>query len=174
MTWTRSGMWGEHKSSVGIEVSTRYDDKYLRIYYTQTDRDTEEKKDFDYKIPLTTTPCRYGGVRYWFTCPWYKNGVYCGRQYQHSTRTAITLRVGIAYNLTYESRNRSGLYRSFVSEPDVEEAWKAVKRTHYRGRPTRKYKRYLRLSEQCEQGWITMASRIDKSFARFIDKKNNV
>jgi hypothetical protein len=29
----------------------------------------------------------------------------------------------------------------------------------------------LRLSEQCEQGWIAMASRLDKSFARFIDNK---
>jgi hypothetical protein len=63
------------------------------------------------------------------------------------------------------------LYRSFVSEPDVEEAWKAVKRTHYRGKPTRKYKRYMRLNEQYERGFIEMASRLDKSFARFIDKK---
>jgi hypothetical protein len=99
MTWTRSGMWGEHKSSVGIEVSTMHDDKYLRIHYTQTDRDTDEKKDFDYKIPLTTTPCRYGGVRYWFTCPWYKNGVYCGRRVSKSTKTEITLLVAIATTL---------------------------------------------------------------------------
>lgn len=51
MTWTRSGWGGEHKSSVGIEVSITDGDGYLRIHYTQTDRDTQEKKDFDYKEP---------------------------------------------------------------------------------------------------------------------------
>ena len=66
-----SNEWSEHKDSVSIEVSTF--EQHLRIYYTQTDRYTEEKKDFDYKIPLTTTPCHYGGSRYWFICPWYKS-----------------------------------------------------------------------------------------------------
>ena len=78
ITWTYG--WAENKSSVGIEVSTMNDENYLRIHYTQTDRYTEEKKDFDYKIPLTTTHCNYGGNRYWFICPWYKNGVYCGKR----------------------------------------------------------------------------------------------
>jgi hypothetical protein len=80
ITWTRNGWGGEHKSSVGIEVSTMDGNGYLRIHYTQTDRDTNEKKDFDYKIPLTTTPCRYGGKRYWFICPMSKSGVYCGKR----------------------------------------------------------------------------------------------
>lgn len=171
ITWTRSGWGGEHKSSVGIETSTMNEDKYLRIHYTQTDRDTDEKKDFDYKIPLTTTPCRYGGARYWFTCPWHKNGVYCGRRVSKLYKDGDYFACRHCYNLTYESRNRSGIYKSFVSEPDVEEAWKLVKRTHYRGKTTRKYARYMRLREQCNRGWIEMACRLDKRFARLIDKK---
>src|SRR3990172_5283806 len=71
-SWWRSGgiQWKigltENTSSVSIEVSLSKEDRYLRIYYTQTDRFTEENKDFDYKIPLTTTPCFFGGKRYWF------------------------------------------------------------------------------------------------------------
>lgn len=171
MTWTRSGMWGENKSSVGIEVSVRNDNDYLRIHYTQTERDTGEKKDFNYKIPLTTTPCKYGGVRYWFTCPWYKNGVYCGRRVSKLYKDGDYFACRHCYDLTYESRNRSGLYRSFVSNPDVEEAWKEVKQTHYRGKLTKKYKRYMRLSEQYDRGFIEMASRIDKRFSGLIKPK---
>jgi len=29
----------------------------LRVYFTQTDRNSPEKKDFDYIIKLTTTEC---------------------------------------------------------------------------------------------------------------------
>jgi len=174
MTWTRNGWGGEHKSSVSIEVSTMHEDKYLRINYTQTDRETQEKKDFDYKIPLTNTPCRYGGVRYWFTCPWYKNGVYCGKRVAKLYKDGDYFACRHCYNLTYESRNRSGIYRNFVSVPDVEEAEKEVKRMYYRGKPTRKYRRYMRLSEQCDMGFIMMASKLDKNFARFANLKNDV
>jgi hypothetical protein len=90
MTWSRNG---EKTGSIGIETSLVGDlrkyysepnepagDPYIKLRYTQTDRNTEEKEDLDYKIPLTTTPCNYGGVRYWFICPWYANGKYCGRR----------------------------------------------------------------------------------------------
>jgi hypothetical protein len=53
----------------------------------------------------------------------------------------------------------------------VEEAEKEVKRMYYRGKPTRKYRRYVRLNDKCEMGFIAMASRLEKNFTRFIDKK---
>ena len=94
--------------SIGIQVSIderNIDKNYLRIYYTQTDYFTKEKKEYDYKIPVITTSCNYGGVRYWFCCPLTVNGKFCGK------------RVGIIYlpplgkyfgcrtchNLTYKS-----------------------------------------------------------------------
>lgn len=171
MTWTRNGWSGENKSSVGIEVSTMDGDEYLRIHYTQTDRDTQDKKDFDYKIPLTNTLCRYGGKRYWFICPWYKSGKYCGKRVGTLYKDGDYFACRHCYNLTYSSRNQSGRYRGFVSIPDVEEAEKEVKRMYYRGKPTRKYRRYMRLNDKCEMGFIMMASRFDKSFARFVKPK---
>lgn len=168
MTWTRSGWGGEHKSSVGIEVSITDGDGYLRIHYTQTDRDTQEKKDFDYKVPLTTTPCRYGGKRYWFICPMSKNGVYCGKRVCTLYKNGDYFACRHCYNLTYSSRNQSGRYKGFVSIPDIEEAEMQVKRYYYRGKPTRKYRRVLRLNERFEMGFITMASRLDKRFNKVI------
>jgi hypothetical protein len=171
ITWTRNGWGGEHKSSVGIEVSTMDGNGYLRIHYTQTDRDTNEKKDFDYKIPLTTTPCRYGGKRYWFICPMSKSGVYCGKRVSTLYKDGDFFACRHCYNLTYSSRNQSGRYRGFVSIPDVEEAEKEVKRMYYRGKPTRKYRRYMRLNDKFEMGFIMMAYHFDKKFARSVNPK---
>ncbi len=64
LTWTRS--FSGHKSSIGILVDT--EELYAKVNYTTTDRNTDEKTDYDYKISLTTTPCNFGGVRYWFIC----------------------------------------------------------------------------------------------------------
>lgn len=153
MTWT-SG-WNEHKSSVGIEVSTG--DNYLRIHYTQTDRDTDVKKDFDYKIPLTTTPCRYGGERYWFTCPMSRNGQYCGRRVGVLYKNGDFFACRHCYNLTYSSQNQGGRHKGFVSIPDIEKAEVEVKRYYYRGKPTRKYRRVMRLNEKFETGFLEMA-----------------
>ncbi len=161
ISWT-SG-WAENKNTVGINVST-LDEKYLRIYYNQTDRYSEEKKDFDYKIPLTTTPCNYGGNRYWFTCPWYKNGNYCGKRVGVLYKDGDYFACRHCYNLTYSSRNSSGFSKRFgsVCLPDVEKARDKVKITHYRGKPTRKYLSYLKKEERLENAFIGMAFMLDK------------
>jgi len=78
ITWTNS--FGEKTSSIGVSVYTLYENKYVRFYYTITKRNTGEKIECDYKVQLTTTPCHFGGVRYWFICPIINNGISCGRR----------------------------------------------------------------------------------------------
>lgn len=151
ITWTSH--WGD-ESSVGLEVSTGNEDKWLRIHYTQTDNDTGEKKDFDYKIPLLITPCRYGGKRYWFRCPWYKNGQYCGRRVGTLYLGGDNFACRHCYNLTYASRNAGGRDKGFVNIPDLYEMKAKVKRTHYAGKPTKKYRKLLRMRERFEMGII--------------------
>ena len=142
LTWTRrlSG----HKSSIGICVDT--EDLYAKVNYTVTDRNTGEKTDYDYKISLTTTPCNFGGVRYWFICPLSVNGVYCGRRtgtlYLASGGNYFGCRH--CYNLSYESRNESRLGRfgnigyTIVAERKIEELYSQIKRWTYKGKPTKK------------------------------------
>lgn len=157
ITWTHG--WSGSKSSVGINVLTGEEEEYMRVYYTQTDNYSGEKKEFDYKIPLTTTSCRYGGKRYWFICPFSKNGVYCGR------------RVGVLYKdgdyfacrhcnkLTYESRKLSGKAKAFgriISIPEMEKAEAEIKRRFYRGNMTKRFKRFLRKRDKADRSFAGM------------------
>jgi hypothetical protein len=159
ITWTSS--WSGNKNSVSIEVSPFGDDKWLRIHYTQTDRDTGEKKDFDYKIPLITTPCRYGGTRYWFICPMSRNDRYCGRRVSVLYKDGDYFACRHCYSLTYASRNASGRYKGFVSMVDLDEMEMKVGRKYYAGKPTKKYKRLLGLEQRFEMGFIDMAARLE-------------
>lgn len=168
ITWT----YGANKSSIGFTVSkdnwgTPEEKTYLKLNYTNTSRGTGERENMDYGVELATTPCNYGGKRYWFICPLSKDRQYCGR------------RVGVIYSIgkwfgcrycgevAYNSQMSGGRFRSSsVSIPDIERAEKEVKRYYYKGKPTRKYKRVMRLNEKFEMSFVMMAARIDKGFAR--------
>jgi hypothetical protein len=73
----------EITSSIGIHVSvdeSNIGGNYLRLIYNQTNNFMNEKTELDYKIELVTSPCKFGGVRYWFICPLMVNGRLCGRR----------------------------------------------------------------------------------------------
>ncbi len=44
------------------------DDPCAVLMYSVTDREGN-KTDYNDKVSLVTTPCNFGGVRYWFGCP---------------------------------------------------------------------------------------------------------
>lgn len=145
--WTNG--WSDTESSVSILVDTYHEDQHLRITYTKTDQEGN-KKDFDYKIPLTSTPCYYGGKRYWFICPWYANGVYCGRRVGVLYLGGDYFGCRHCYDLTYNSRNLSGIFKAAgqtISAPELDKLREEVKTEYYRGKMTRKYKRYLKKEE---------------------------
>jgi len=150
ITWT--GGYDGHQNRVSVSVTTNDGEGTLCIQYTQT-LYSGEKKEHDDKIPIISTPCRYGGRRYWFRCPWYANGRYCGRRVANLYLGDEVFACRHCYNLTYESRNVGGRFKAFgsvISVPDLEEMEAKLKRWTYRGRPTKKYKRYQRLSEKAE------------------------
>ena len=49
------------RSGVGIAVHTT-DDPHVRFLYTRTNKDGQ-KTEYDQRVSLTTTPCRFGGLR---------------------------------------------------------------------------------------------------------------
>lgn len=148
LTWSRNG---EVTATISIEIIMNTNERYLNLIYTQTDRSSGQKTNYDYKIPLTTTPCYFGGKRYWFICPWYSSGVYCGRR-------VGTLYLGDKYfacrhcnNLTYNSRNLGGIFKTagqVISEPYLEELKEQIGRKYYAGKMTRKYKIYLKKDDK--------------------------
>jgi len=152
-------------SVVRNNQGTPQEKTYLNLRYTSTDRWSGEKTDMNYNIDLVTTPCHYGGERYWFVCPLHKNGVYCGK------------RVGVIYNIgkwfgcrncgeiAYQAQFEGGKFRfGSVTEPDVEKAYSEIKRKYYNGKPTRKYRRYLRLRDKMDNSWFVIAGKIGMKF----------
>lgn len=156
--WT-SG-WIEKESSINLDSCLFENQKYIRLRYTQTDSEGNSQK-FDYKVSLTTTPCHFGGIRYWFVCPLSVNGRYCGR------------RVGVLYkgngyfgcrhcfSLTYEARNQSGYFKTtgkVISIPELEKLRSEIKREYYAGKPTRRYLSYLRKEIKSQRQLLLMAN----------------
>ncbi len=158
----------KNKSSIGFSVvkdnwGTPEEKAYVNLKYTHTDHYTNEKNDMDYKIQLTTTPCRYGGKRYWFICPLTKAGKYCGR------RVGVMFCIGRWFGcrhcgeIAYAKQMVGGKYRwNGVSIPDIERAEKEVKRYYYKGKPTRKYRKVMRLNDKFEEGLIGMMGKFNK------------
>jgi hypothetical protein len=166
--WTYGG--SSEGSNINFRITrddwgTTYETTHINLIYTHTDYWTKEKADMDSRIELDTTPCRYGGIRYWFICPLTKNGKYCGR------RVGVLFSIGKWFgcrhcaDIAYAKQMEGGKYRwNGVSIPDIERAEKEVKRMYYKGKPTRKHRRLMRLNENFEMGWVTMASKLDRKF----------
>lgn len=169
ITWS---YLGEKRASIGFAISkndygTDYESAYIQLRYTHTSNWTDEKSDMDFRVQLATTPCKYGGKRYWFVCPLYKGGQYCGR------RVGVLYAIGKWYGcrycgeIAYASQNRGGKYRgSSITIPDIEKLEKEIKRYYYRGRPTRKHTRLIGMNDKLKYSFALMAARLDKGFAR--------
>ena len=141
----------EEVGSIGVVVSVMDGDNYARLYYTITDLSKGDETEYDYKIKLTTTPCHFGGIRYWFICPLSVGSVPCGRRVAKLYRAPNADYYGCrhCYDLTYQSRNDNrrgtwGLIGYYLNRAEkLEEQENNLKRRFYRGRPTKKYRRIL-------------------------------
>ena len=153
--------WGENgnRGSVGVNVSI-YDEKYVRFYYTQTDNHTGEKKDFDYKVHLEETPCHFGGVRFWFICPLYKNNKYCGRRVGVLYKDGGWFGCRHCYELTYVSRNVNRrysyypLFRTIELEQKIEKVEMKTHRRTYGGKPTKNQQKLRKLYSQVGENYV--------------------
>lgn len=139
-----------NKNSVGMSVDVMGENPYMILNYIHTDKFTNEKNHYNYKILLTTSPCHYGGKRYWFICPLVTNGRLCMR------------RVGVLYHggnygyfgcrhcldIGYSSKNenrRGGSYyviEYFRLLKKFEKLEKEIKIRFRKGKPTKKLSKY--------------------------------
>ena len=161
--WTR----GEYETSIyfGIRKNTVDNPETKErvvLQYTYTDKQIGETANIDYIVPLTWTPCTYGGKRYWFLCPLGINSLACGR------RVGVLYRVGKYFGcrhcmrIAYTSQMYGGSYKGFVSCPDIEKAEAEVKRWYYKGKPTRKHRKVIRLNEKFDYAFVKMAMKLKK------------
>lgn len=164
ITWT-SG-WAKNKNSVSyvVDLASYGNEKYFKLDYTITDRFSGEKHEINHKYPILTTPCNYGGVRYWFECSVCHQGVYCGRKV-----AKIYLGAGShyfacrhCYNLSYRSRIDGYAY----TYPDIDEYQSKMKRWHYRGKPTVKHRRLLKMEDKLYKNEMRFVSRVSRLLAK--------
>ncbi|MFC1782012.1 hypothetical protein ACFL02_00315 [Planctomycetota bacterium] len=148
-TWKNN--WTGRENAVGY-VMQMGEIPHIRLSYTTTTPD-REKHDFNYPIMFTSTPCYFGGKRFWFVCP------------------LCSQRAGIVYltgkfnrffcrecsNLTYESRNEPKIARwhpSFISivlESKLNQLYQNITRWKYAGKPTKKARKIRRLERYLDR-----------------------
>jgi hypothetical protein len=149
---------GGDRGSVGCEINLWSDEPFARFHYTQTDY-SGEKKDFDYKVPIIKTPCHFGGERYWFKCPLYKSGVYCGRRIGTLYKDGDWFGCRHCYELTYSSRNTNRgyvnypLFRTLELERKIEQLETKTRNYTYRGKATKKRRKLDQLYREMSMNY---------------------
>jgi hypothetical protein len=94
------------ESEVGYRLSVGPAGSTLRLRYTVVR--TGER--LDYQVQLVTTPCHFGGSRYWLVCPLASGGVACGRRvaklYLHGRYFGCRKCQNLSYRSTQASDRR--------------------------------------------------------------------
>ena len=141
MLWTTS--LSKKTTTVRMDVDIT-DEPYIRLYYTTIDRDGA-KTDYDYEVSLSTTPCYFGGVRYWFWCPLCYSRV--GALYL--PRGHVRFRCRHCNDLSYYSRNESSpLAKLGETDREIKRLRSEIKRWTWGGLPTRKVRKLRRLERK--------------------------
>lgn len=95
--------WGENSIGLTIDIDRENVSGKMRLVYTTTNREGE-KKNIDYTIDMESTPCFYGGWRFWFRCPNYHCQKRVAKLYQNGEYFICRH----CASLTYESCQKSG------------------------------------------------------------------
>lgn len=130
---------------VECHFEMRPDYQHVILHY-QIIGDDETPKEMKYSVPLVTTPCHFGGERYWFLCTMYKSGERCNRRVGVLYLAGDYFACRHCYELAYESQNESharGIFRWVKLRTKLDKLAENVKRYTWRGRLTRKYRKYL-------------------------------
>ena len=140
ISWTSSRTGKKITVLLLVDVTN---EPFAVLMYTLTDRDGN-KADYKYAVTLVTTPCNFGGVRYWFACP------SC-----HRRVGALYLLPGDIYfrcrhcnNISYQSQKLSGISLLGATWNQIEKLRSEIKRWTWRGRPTRKVRKLQALERK--------------------------
>ena len=164
--WVRDAGFSTTKNSITISTFMDGEDSYLRIMYYDRDLSNGKRIEHDYTVRLTTTPCNYGGVRWWFSCPLITNRVPCGRRVGTLYKYDELFGCRHCYNLTYNSRNLNShgpeydAIRAIKAAKAADKLKHEMKRHTYAGVPTKKQNRYYKLYEQSSGKYVIINGRI--------------
>lgn len=138
-------------SSIGIECHYTNEEQYIRLFYVYTDW-RGEKKDYDYKVPLTFVPSNLGkGEVPYFVCP--VSGSRCRILYKAYGSPIWKSRDAYRNTIFYPSQVSSKIYKYCDEYWRLDRQIKKLEeetrnQTNYNGKPTRRFKRLERLREK--------------------------
>jgi hypothetical protein len=147
LSWT----YGNQRSAIAINTAVEGDAATLELRYTI------DGKPLRYQIELIATPSNLGPSRgkVWsFVCP--VTGKTCrklyllGRYFAHRSADPTAV---------YNQQTKSKLDRLAHTMP---ERWPSSRPTHYRGKITKPYARYLRQMEKADDGLTAFIEQISK------------
>jgi hypothetical protein len=99
----RNVVTGEEIASVGFQAQLNEEGGYVQLHWTSTNRGTEERRQCENRIALTTHPQPFGGRRWLFICP------HTGRLATklHLPSGVYTFACRKAYRLAYRSQRET-------------------------------------------------------------------
>ncbi len=143
---------GKPSGNIRVKIDTSSSTPHIEFDYKIKNRyeGNEAWKVMKYEFVMESNPCRFGGKKWFFICGLYKNGIYCGKKVRNLYFAGNYFACRKCANLSYQSCNESKKYQGAFKI--LNQAWKAdeyyvqnIKRKFYKGKPTRKYKRYLNI-----------------------------
>jgi len=117
--WTSTWYRGDDvMASIGYTFEGNESNGFvLRLNYTHTDGNGEVSSR-NYPVSLDSTPCHFGGRRWWFICMLLADGTPCGRRCRILYMPYGTSYFGCreCYDLTYQSRqmHRNSVYEGLI------------------------------------------------------------
>jgi hypothetical protein len=138
--------------NINISVNTLSENPFMRLTYKTRRWGMGGWKDFEFEISMENTSCPFGGKKWFFICGF--QGCSNRVRILYSYEDYFTCRK--CAHLSYESCNmsqahRSGYFKVLLQSLKADEYRKdKVKRKTYKGRLTKKYKRYLSLDTTLE------------------------
>lgn len=150
LQWSQNG---EPNGNINITVDTT--DSFPSItfdYKTKNYWESEDEwKPMNYSFGLEKLPCRYGGFKWFVRCGLSRGGIYCGKRVRILYNVAGYYGCRTCANLTYESCNegkrfRGGVFGFLSKQWKAEELLETIPTQYYRGKPTRKYRKYLKMA----------------------------
>jgi len=153
-SWTSSMTGKTTTVSLLVDVTN---EPFVILMYTLTDRDGNKTK-YNPTVELTTTPCNFGGKRYWFLCPICYSRV--GALYL--PRGDVHFACRDCNDITYDSRSRSSMALFGHTSRQIDKLRSQIKRWTWRGRPTRKVRMLQALERKMGVLSGPVKARIDK------------
>lgn len=115
---------------------------YLRLMYSVTNKQTNEKKDFDYKIYITKVKSNLGkGEVLLFVCP--ESARYCRKLFMCYGYTRFKHRLAYSNRIYYKTQTSSKLHlnndRYFAIDKKINKLYNKRDAINYKGKATKRH-----------------------------------